>query len=317
MRARTTAAASRPSTTRRDSRPIRGETLVQILAAGERALAACGIDTPRLDAEVLLADALGLGRTALYARLADSPSAAQRAAFRQRLIRHARREPVAYITGKQEFWSLEFAVERGVLIPRPETELVVETGLGLFGSHATDAPRIADVGTGSGCLAITLAKELPCARFWAVDRSLAALTIARRNARRHGVAARIGLWCGDLLDATAGRSAFDLIVTNPPYVATSSLDRVAGLAPEVRDWEPRGALDGGPDGLDFYRRLLGRGPRNGIDRLRPGGWFVAEIGWDQHDAVRALVRNRPELSFVRCVRDYAGHDRVVVFRKTL
>lgn len=317
MRARTTAAASRPSTTRRDSRPAQGETLAHLLAAGERALAACGIDTPRLDAEVLLADALGLGRTALYARLADTPSAAQQAAFRQRLIRRARNEPVAYISGKQEFWSLEFTVERGVLIPRPETELVVEAGLGLFGSHATDAPRIADVGTGSGCLAIALAKELPCARFWAVDRSLAALTIARRNARRHGVAARIGLWCGDLFDAAAGRSAFDLIVTNPPYVATPSLDRAAGLAPEVRDWEPRGALDGGPDGLDCYRRLLGRGSRNGIDLLRPGGWLVAEIGWDQRDAVRALARSRPELSFVRCVRDYAGLDRVVVFRKTL
>lgn len=316
MRARTTAAASRPSTTRRDSRPTRGETLVQILAAGERALAACGIDTPRLDAEVLLADALGLGRTALYARLADTPSAAQQAAFRQRLIRRARNEPVAYITGKQEFWSLEFAVERDVLIPRPETELVVETGLGLFGSHTTDALRIADVGTGSGCLAIALAKELPRARFWAVDRSLAALAIARRNACRHGVAARIGLWCGDLLDAAAGRSAFDLIVTNPPYVATPSLDRAADLAPEVRDWEPRGALDGGPDGLDCYRRLLGRGSRNGIDLLRPGGWLVAEIGWDQCDAIRALAKSRPELSFVRCVQDYAGHDRVVVFRKT-
>ena len=317
MRARTTAAASRPSTTRRDARPARGDTLAHLLAAGERALAACGIDIPRLDAEVLLADALRLGRTALYARLADTPSAAQRAAFRQRLIRRARNEPVAYITGKQEFWSLEFAVERDVLIPRPETELVVETGLGLFGSHTTDALRIADVGTGSGCLAIALAKELPRARFWAVDRSLAALAIARRNACRHGVAARIGLWCGDLLDAAAGRSAFDLIVTNPPYVATPSLDRAAGLAPEVRDWEPRGALDGGPDGLDFYRRLLGRGPRNGIDRLRPGGWLVAEIGWDQRDAIHALARSRPELSFVRCVWDYAGLDRVVVFRKTL
>ena len=317
MRARTTAAASRSFTTRRDARPARGETLAHLLAAGERALAACGVDTPRLDAEVLLADALRLGRTALYARLADTPSAARQAAFRQRLIRRARREPIAYITGKQEFWSLEFAVERDVLIPRPETELVVEIGLGLFGSHATDAPRIADVGTGSGCLAIALAKELPRARFWAVDRSLAALTIARRNARRHGVAARIGLWCGDLLDAAAGRSAFDLIVTNPPYVATPSLDRAAGLAPEVRDWEPRGALDGGSDGLDFYRRLLGRGSRNGIDLLRPGGWLVAEIGWDQCDAIRALAKSRPELSFVRCVRDYAGHDRVVVFRKTL
>lgn len=316
MRAQTTAAASRPFPTRREARPARGKTLAGMLTAAERELTACGIDTPRLDAEVLFADALGISRTALYARLANVPSAAQRAAFRQRLTRRTSREPIAYITGKQEFWSLEFAVEPGVLIPRPDTELVVETSLGLFDSHATAAPRIADIGTGSGCIAIALATELPRARFWTMDRSLAALTIARRNARRHGVATRIGLWCGNLLDAAAGRSAFDLIVTNPPYVARSCLNRGAGLAPEVQDWEPRAALDGGPDGLDYYRRLLGSGSRNGIDRLRAGGWFVAEIGYDQQDAVRALARGRRDLSFVRCVRDSAGRDRVVVFRKT-
>ncbi len=316
MRTRTTAAASRPFPTRRETHRTRGATLAHVLAAAERELSACGIDTARLDAEVLLADALGTGRTTLYARLANVPSAAQRAAFRQRLTRRASREPIAYITGKQEFWSLEFAVEPGVLIPRPETELVVETSLGLFDSHDTAAPRIADVGTGSGCIVIALATELPHARCWAVDRSPAALTVARRNARRHGVATRIGLWCGHLLDAATARSEFDLIVTNPPYVATSCLDRGAGLAPEVRDWEPRAALDGGPDGLDYYRRLLGPGPRNGIDHLRTGGWFVAEIGYDQQDAVRALAGERRDLSFVRCVQDYAGRDRVVVFRKT-
>ena len=203
-----------------------------------------------------------------------------------------------------------------MLIPRPETELVVETSLGMFGSHDTAAPRIADVGTGSGCIAIALATELPHARCWGVDRSPAALTVARHNACRHGVATRIGLWCGDLLDAVAGRSGFDLIVTNPPYVAKSCLDRGAGLAPEVRDREPRSALDGGPDGLDYYRRLLGSGPRNGINHLRTGGWFVAEIGYDQQDEVRALAGERRDLSFVRCVQDYAGRDRVVVFRKT-
>lgn len=316
MRAQTAAAASRPFPTRREARPARGKTLADMLAAAERELTACGIDTPRLDAEVLLADALEIGRTALYARLANVPSAAQRAAFRQRLTRRTSREPIAYITGKQEFWSLAFAVEPGVLIPRPETELVVETSLGLFDSHATAAPRIADIGTGSGCIAIALATELPRARFRAVDRSLAVLTIARRNARRHGVATRIGLWCGDLLDAAASRSAFDLIVTNPPYIAASDLDRSERVAPEVRDWEPRAALDGGSDGLDYYRRLLGSVSRNGIDHLRAGGWFVAEIGCDQQDAVRAVANGRPDLSFVRCVRDSAGRDRVVVFRKT-
>ena len=316
MRAQTTAAASRPFPTRRETHRTRRATLAHVLAAAERELSACGIDTARLDAEVLLADALGVGRTALYARLANVPSAAQRAAFRQRLTRRTSREPIAYIIGKQEFWSLEFAVESGVLIPRPETELVVETGLGLFGSQDTAAPRIADIGTGSGCIAIALATELPHARCWGVDRSPAALTVARRNAHRHGVATRIGLWCGDLLDAVAGRSGFDLIVANPPYVAMSCLDRGAGLAPEVRDREPRAALNGGPDGLDYYRRLLGSGPRNGIDHLRTGGWFVAEIGYDQQSTVRALACERRDLSFVRCVQDYAGRDRVVVFRKT-
>lgn len=316
MRAQTTAANSRPFPTWREARPARGKTLAYMLAAAERELTACGIDTPRLDAEVLLAGALGVSRTTLYARLANMPSAAQRAAFRQRLMRRTRREPIAYIIGKQEFWSLEFAVEPGVLIPRPETELVVETSLGLFGSHDTAAPRIADIGTGSGCIAIALATELPHARCWGVDRSPAALTVARRNAHRHGVTPRIRLWCGDLFDAATARSEFDLIVTNPPYVATSCLNRGSGLAPEVRDWEPRSALDGGPDGLDYYRRLLGSRSWNGIDHLRTGGWFVAEIGCDQQNAVRALAGERRDLSFVRCVQDYAGRDRVVVFRKT-
>lgn len=316
MRAQTTAATSRPFPTRREPHRTRGATLAHVLAAAERELSACGIDTARLDAEVLLADALGVSRTALYARLANVSSAAQRAAFRQRLTRRTSREPVAYITGKQELWSLEFAVEPGVLIPRPETELLVETSLGLFDSHDTAALRIADIGTGSGCIAIALAMQLPHARCWGVDRSPAALTVARRNARRYGVATRIGLWCGDLLNAATACSEFDLIVTNPPYVATSCLNRGAGLAPEVRDWEPRAALDGGPDGLDYYRRLLGSGPRNGIDHLRTDGWFVAEIGYDQQDAVHALAYERRDLSFVRCVQDYAGRDRVVVFRKT-
>lgn len=302
------------------ARGSRSDALGHVLAAAERELAACRIDTPRLDAEVLLADALQLDRTALYARLAEPVSVAQRAAFRQRLARRARREPVAYITGRQEFWSLEFAVRPGVLIPRADTELVVETSLSLFEAPRTATPRIADIGTGSGCLAIALATELPYARLWAVDRSATALSVTRRNARAQRVDGRIHVWRGDLLDAVAPvrlpAGGFDLIVANPPYVDARSLDQAGGLAPEVREWEPRAALDGGPDGLDCYRRLLGGGAHTVSDHLRPGGWFVTEIGHEQHAAVRALGHAHPALSFVRCVQDYAGRDRVVVFRKS-
>jgi release factor glutamine methyltransferase len=283
-------------------------TAADLLSRAVAELTEHGVLTPRLDAEVLLAHALRISRAGLYSRLHEPPPAGTVDAFSKLLRRRARHEPLHYITGVREFWSLEFTVDPQVLIPRPETEVVVETALQLFSQSAIRNRQsvILDVGTGSGCIAITLAKELPQAEVWAADISPDALRIARENARHHSVAARIRFLQGDLfLPVAEKRGSFDLIIANPPYVAQSEL---ATLQPEVRDWEPPLALDGGLDGLDFYRRLLCEGPTY----LRAGGWLVMEIGHGQGKAVLRLAREQPDLSDGRCVCDYAGQERVIV-----
>ena len=287
----------------------RAETVAQLVAWAENRLKTAAIDTPRLDAEVLLAHTLQVSRSCLYSRLQEAVSDAQKTGFQRCVVRRAQREPVAYITGHQEFWSLEFQVNPGVLIPRPDTEIVVETALRLLASSRTTAPRILDIGTGSGCIAVALATELPRAHIWAVDRTPAILSLAQRNAHAHRVGHRITFACGDLLaPVQPGAPFFDLLVTNPPYIDSQMLDT---LQPEVRLWEPRAALDGGADGLDFYSRLLYDSP----DYIRPGGWLVAEIGETQKDAVVQLGHKQHRLRFQTCRQDYAGRDRVVVFQK--
>ncbi|MGH7967011.1 MAG: peptide chain release factor N(5)-glutamine methyltransferase, partial [Candidatus Binatia bacterium] len=247
-------------------------SVTELLREATAALRARGISTPRLDAEVLLAHTLGVSRAGLYARLYDPCPSRQAEAFRRLIQRRARREPLQYITGIQEFWSLEVMVDSRVLIPRPETEVVVETALGLLASSVAgskskvqsskfkvfnpqsairnpqsvapqSAIKVLDVGTGSGCIAIALAAELPQAEVWAVDVSHDALTVAEANAQRHGVAGRITFLQGDLFTPVAGQeNEFDLIVTNPPYIPRYDL---ATLQPEVQHWEPHTALDGG------------------------------------------------------------------------
>jgi len=274
-------------------------------------LTAQGIETPRLDAELLLAHALGIGRTRLYTCLRDVLLPEQEATFWQCIQRRTQREPLQYITGVREFWSLEFKVDRRALIPRPETEVVVETGLRLITSSAvgTPAPRILDVGTGSGCIAIALATELPHATIWATDVSAEALSLAHENARYHNVEERIRFLSGNLFAPLAGKEgSFDLIIANPPYIARSEFNI---LPPEVRDWEPRGALDGGNNGLDFYRYLVSEGPRY----LCSGGWLVMELGAGQSPAVTRLIQEQSDLQDSSCVQDYAGHPRVGVARK--
>ncbi len=279
------------------------------MAWAEERLKAADVDTPRLDAEVLLAHTLHVSRSRLSGQLQETVSDSQKNAFQQSVVRRTQREPVAYITGRREFWSLEFQVNSCVLIPRPDTETAVETALHLLVSSRITAPHILDIGTGSGCIAVALATELPHADIWAVDRTHAVLSIARKNARAHQVDHRLTFACGDFLAPVPPGRFFDLLVTNPPYIASQALDT---LQPEVRAWEPRAALDGGADGLDFYGRLLNASP----DYLRPGGWLVAEIGETQKDAVAQLGRKQRRMRFQTCRRDDAGRDRVVVFQKT-
>lgn len=278
-------------------------------------LAAQAVSTPRLDAEVLLAHALGIDRAGLYARLHKPVPGASIALFRQLLRRRAQHEPLPYITGIREFWSLDFAVDSRVLIPRPETEVVVEVALQLLRQSPLSTiqpapkPRLIDLGTGSGCIAIVLAKELPQAEIWAIDASAGALAVARNNARRHGVAGQIRFLLSDLFAAIPGETdSFDLIVSNPPYIARDDLPT---LPAEVRDWEPHSALDGGIDGLDFYRRLLREGPVY----LRSGGWLVLEIGHGQSKHILPLIQERGDLIASGCVQDYAGRERVILASK--
>lgn len=272
-----------------------------VLCSATARLAAAGIAEPRADAEVLLAHALGTDRTALVLRARDPLPAADAARFDALLDRRLRREPTAQIVGEREFWSLAFRVDRRVLVPRPETEVVVETALAV----APGARRVLDVGTGSGVLAIVLARELPRAAVIAVDRSREALVVARTNAER--LAPTVRFVRGDLTAAFAAR-AFDLIVANLPYVPTADIDR---LAPEVRDHEPRQALDGGPDGLGVIRTLLADVPR----LLLPGGWLVLETGAGQARAVVAVARCGAAWDGVRVVPDLAGIDRVVALQR--
>lgn len=273
-------------------------------------LAAAGIDSPRLDAEVLLAFCLSMTREQLMVSSAApiDPPAAQR--FEALLRRRLAREPIAYLTGKQEFWSLDFTVTPDVLIPRPDTERLVEVALLLAAKFPASMPlRIADLCTGSGAVAVSLATELPAAQFYATDISPAALQIARGNAAAHQVAQRMKFCAGDLFDALAPEPAtsFDLIVGNPPYVRGSDL---ATLAPEVSRWEPRAALDGGADGLDFYRRIIAAAPAY----LAAQGALALEIGAEMAGTVSAICAETGRYREVEVVQDYAGRDRVIFTR---
>jgi release factor glutamine methyltransferase len=273
-----------------------GPTAGEILAEAVARLAASGVPEPRADAEVLLAHALGTTRAGVIAGARRPLAPAAASSFAAMLARRAAREPVQHVVGVQEFWSLPIAVDRRVLVPRPETELVVETALRLVPS----ARRVLDVGTGSGAVAAALARELPSACVVASDRAADALDAAGANLARlaPGVArVRASLAHG----FRAG--AFDLVVANLPYCRTGELAR---LAPEVRDWEPRTALDGGPDGLDVIRALVATAP----DALAAGGWLVLEVGIGQAAAVAAAAAARG-WARIEVFRDAAGIDRVV------
>lgn len=257
---------------------------------------------PRLDAEVLLAEVLTCPRIQLYALWDTEVDSGQRDKFRDFVRRRAEGCPVAYLVGKREFHSLEFAVTPDVLIPRPETEFLVGEAL----AFAKQAPveRYVDVGVGSGAIAITLAKAWPNARGVALDLSDSALQVARGNAEKHGVADRVEFLRSDLLEAVGDREPFDLIVSNPPYV--SAADYLT-LATEVRNYEPRIALEAGVDGLDIYRRLIPQA----ANLLKPGGLFLLELGIHQEPAVRELLVATGKLTALPAVRDMQRIPRVI------
>jgi release factor glutamine methyltransferase len=260
-----------------------------------------GIDSPRLDAELLLAETLGLDRVGLYLNFERPLEAKELTAYRDKVRRRAGREPLAYILGRTEFWSLPVKVTPAVLIPRPDTERLVEVALPLLASGS----RVLDVGTGSGVLAIALAHERPDLTVVAIDLSPAALAVAAENARDNGVAERITFIETDLAVLPAG--PFNLIMANPPYIPHGEL---ATLMPEVRDFEPPLALDGGIDGLEAYRALA----RQAGEVLAPGGWLLVEVGSGQAPAVRDLIAGAG-LTEIFTAHDLAGIERVVGGRK--
>lgn len=272
----------------------------EALREGTAMLLRAGIESAPLDAEVLLRHALGVRKEALYSGIEVDP--AGRRKYRRLLQDRAAFKPVAYITGEKEFWSLALFVAAEVLIPRPETERLVEVCLAHVKGGGSDAVHILELGTGSGAVAIALAKEMPAATITATDLSPGALQVAQRNAERHGVSHRIDFRAGDLF-APVERRGIEIVVANPPYVRSGELET---LPPEIRDWEPRMALDGGPDGLDFYRRIAAAAP----DYLAPGASVLLEIGADMGAEVRQIFAANGRYTRGEIYQDPAGRDRV-------
>lgn len=278
--------------------------LAQVLNSAAHTLALAGCDSPRLDAEVLLTYVLGQSRAWLYAYPEYVLDRTQLNAFLSLISRRAGREPVAYITGRREFYGLDFVVTSDVLIPRPETEQLVEKAIQWL-TVTSPSGFLVDVGTGSGAIAVSLAVHMPQAQVMATDVSLAALALAYRNAIHHGVVDRVHCIQGNLLAPLA--RGLHLILANPPYLSQAEL---AAAPPEVAEWEPRSALDGGPDGLATIRDLL----RMASERLSPGGGLLVEIGTGQGAEVAKLAHHHFPGASVDVIRDYADLDRLLFVR---
>jgi len=267
---------------------------------------------PRLSAEQLLAHVLHYPRIKLYTDYERVLSEAELATFRPLVQRAAEDEPIAYLTGKKPFFNLEFEVTRDVLIPRPDTETLVENILQLFRHESgMESPRVLDLCTGSGCVAAAIAHHRKSAKVVATEISPAAAAVARRNIERLGLADRVSVLEGDLfepLTRMVDLLPFDVIAANPPYIPTGQL---AQLDKSVKDYEPIQALDGGPDGLALHRRILASAP----DRLKPGGRVYLEIAFDQGEAARRVADEYPAFDEVRVLADEGGRERVITLRK--
>lgn len=280
-------------------------TVRKILEWTDHDLSKRGIESARLDAEVLLAHVLGLDRLGLYLDLDRPLDEKEREAFREMISRRRNREPVAYLTGNKEFWSLDIEVPKGVLVPRPDTEVLVEEAIELIDDQGRGHLAV-DIGCGSGCIGLSLLAERRELRLLAVDVDLLATTVTERNLRAQGFDDRAVVIRGDLLDAVGVE--VDIIVSNLPYIPSGEIDE---LQPEVAHFEPRRALDGGVDGLDLFRRLVD----DAGHALTPGGHLLLEVGHDaQARAVEGLFDSSWEILKIR--RDYGGIQRVIVAQHT-
>jgi len=284
-------------------------TIAEAIQKAAKELSAHNVPNARLDAELLLRHTLGKDRAWLLAHMQDRLDDQGQSSFEQSIERRILREPLQYITGTQEFWGLPFSVTPDVLIPRPETEFVVEAALKAV--SGLDTPVIVDLCTGSGCIAISLAKELPKARIFATDRSDRAVYMARENARKNGVADRIRFLEGDLfgpLEEMDLRGRIDGIAANPPYVRSGELTT---LQPEVRDFEPEMALIAGPEGTEIAERIIHQAP----EYLKPGGLLIMEMGIGQAAALRKIIEHTHQFGPIEIVQDLAGIERVITAKR--
>jgi release factor glutamine methyltransferase len=255
------------------------------------------IEWPHLEAEILLAHSLGLKRIELYTNHERVLTPAELGRFKQLIQRRSKHEPIAYITGVQPFMSIEFFVDRTVLIPRPETEKLVEAAIELLKQGT-----VVDIGTGSGAIAISLAKYLPDAKVIGTDSSPAAIEIAKKNAEHHNLADRIEFIVGDLFEPL--KDKVDMIVSNPPYIPSKEIEK---LETDVKDWEPREALDGGEDGLNYIRILIEKAP----EHLKPNGHLLFENDYNQSQKVKQLVENCGKYKSIKIIKDLNGKERII------
>jgi len=270
------------------------------------------IEKPRLNAELLLAHALRVSREGLYVHLRDPLGKEQEEILKELVKRRVIGEPLQYILGHQEFWSIDLKVDSGVLIPRPETEVLVQEALSVLSKHPFGKSlSVLELGTGSGAVSIALAREVAAAFLLATDVSSKALFLARRNAQEAGVSGKITFVQADLFGPfrlLGGREPFDLILSNPPYIVRSEM---AGLAREVKDFEPSVALDGGEDGFAFHRGIISQSP----GYLRSGGWLLLEVGEGQAQRVSEMMEKNGTFDSVGRIQDLSGIERVVKGRK--
>ncbi|MGH7231163.1 MAG: peptide chain release factor N(5)-glutamine methyltransferase [Nitrospiraceae bacterium] len=289
---------------------VRPETMSRLIREGVRLLSDAGVENAENEAAWLVEFTFGASRLELHVDAQRVVSSSDRLRAMALLQRRAAREPLQYILGTQEFCGLDVEVGPQVLIPRPETELLVEEVVRRFAAHSS--PLIADVGTGSGCIAVALAKHLPHARLYAVDLSEPALELAQRNAMRHAVHDRMTFLQGNFLEPLERlglRGRLAAVVSNPPYIPDGDFP---ALPPEVRDYEPGLALSGGPDGLTTYRTLL----YDALEYVAPGGVVILEMGHGQAEHVRRIALEQNGYGAIRVLRDHAGIERVIGLEKS-
>jgi release factor glutamine methyltransferase len=266
------------------------------------------IENPHLEAEILLAHALNIKRIDLYVQHERVLNEEELAAFKKLIIRRIKNEPIAHIIGYKPFISLDFIVSSDVLIPRPETEHVVEVVIDIIKAGQNKSIKILDIGTGSGAIAVSLAYYTKNSFVTATDVSPKALQLAKQNAAKHGVSDRIKLLQGNLFEPLNGSDVFDIIVSNPPYIPTGE---IPSLQNEIKNFEPIKALDGGADGLDYYRKIMSK-----IDPfLKPEGYIVLEVGMAQAEEVSGIIRSKQIFAEPKIYEDYAGIKRVVEARR--